>query len=299
VAPAFARSADFALTKPAGRPCPHLRADSACSIHTELRPRGFGGCAVYDCFGAGQQISQVTFGGRDWRQAPGGGAAMFAAFGRMRALHELLWHLAEALMLPGTAPLHSRLRAAYAQLEADTQRPPAALAELDLPTRQRTTGELLAQASLLARTQPPGTVPGLPGELGESALPEPAPPEVAGPERGGPRSSVDGSRGPGSPGDGSLGPDLAGADLAGRDLRRRDLRRASLRGALLIGADLRGCNLAGADLAGADLRGARLAGADLSGSLFLAQAQLEAAAGDAGTMLPLRRARPSHWRAGR
>ena len=70
VAPAFAASADFALDKPAGQPCPNLQQDLRCGIHAELRPRGFPGCTAYDCFGAGQQVSQVTFGGRDWRGAP-------------------------------------------------------------------------------------------------------------------------------------------------------------------------------------------------------------------------------------
>ena len=53
VAPAFSASADFAIDKPAGHPCPHLRPDFRCGIHTDLRGRGFRGCAVYDCFGAG------------------------------------------------------------------------------------------------------------------------------------------------------------------------------------------------------------------------------------------------------
>ena len=85
--PAFAASADFAIDKPAGDPCPNLRADFRCGIHTELRDRGFPGCTVYDCFGAGQQIAQETFGGRDWRTHPELAAAMFASFGVMRELH--------------------------------------------------------------------------------------------------------------------------------------------------------------------------------------------------------------------
>jgi len=70
VAPAFSVSADFAINKPAGQACPHLQPDFRCGIHTGLREQGFRGCTVYDCFGAGQKVSQVTFGGRDWRQAP-------------------------------------------------------------------------------------------------------------------------------------------------------------------------------------------------------------------------------------
>ncbi|MFF8815459.1 pentapeptide repeat-containing protein [Streptomyces pactum] len=86
-----------------------------------------------------------------------------------------------------------------------------------------------------------------------------------------------------------------GADLIGARLRGADLRGASLRGALLIAADLTGADLRTADLIGADLRDARLDGADLTGALFLTQAQLNAARGDAATRLPATLTRPAHW----
>ncbi|WP_435798157.1 pentapeptide repeat-containing protein [Streptomyces decoyicus] len=50
-----------------------------------------------------------------------------------------------------------------------------------------------------------------------------------------------------------------------------------------------------ADLIGADLRDADLGGADLTGALFLTQAQLNAAKGDAATRLPAALSRPAHW----
>ena len=87
VAPAFAASADFGLDKPAGQPCPHLQPDSRCRIHDRLRRQGFAGCTVYDCFGAGQQVIQVTYGGQDWRQAPAVADQMFQVFAIMRQLH--------------------------------------------------------------------------------------------------------------------------------------------------------------------------------------------------------------------
>ncbi len=70
VALPFAASADFAVGKDAGTPCRNLQDDHRCGIHARLRQTGFTGCTVYDCFGAGQQVSQVTFGGRDWRSGP-------------------------------------------------------------------------------------------------------------------------------------------------------------------------------------------------------------------------------------
>jgi len=62
VALPFAASSDFAMNKEAGKPCQNLREDFRCGVHSSLRERGFRGCTVYDCFGAGQKVSQMTGG---------------------------------------------------------------------------------------------------------------------------------------------------------------------------------------------------------------------------------------------
>jgi hypothetical protein len=240
----FAASADFAVDKPAGTPCRNLRDDFGCGIHGELREAGFPGCTVFDCFGAGQQVVQVTFGGRDWRRSPGEAAQMFAVFPVMRTLHELLWYLTEARALPQAGPLHDELDAALAGTERLTRLDPAGLAELDVEAHRREVSELLLRVS----------------------------------ERARPR-----------------GRNHRGADLVGADLRGARLRGANLRGALLVGADLREADLRGADLIGADLRGADLAATDLTGALFLTQAQLTAARGDARTALSEPLVHPAHW----
>jgi uncharacterized protein YjbI with pentapeptide repeats len=246
--PAFAASADFAIDKPAGRPCPNLRPDFRCAIHDRLRQRGFPGCAGYDCFGAGQQVSQVTFGGQDWRRAPGLARQMFAVFPVVRQLHELLWYLDQALALVPAGPLHEELRVAQDETGRLAGGSADALTSLDAAAHRGEAGALLRRASELVRS---------------AVRPR--------------------------------GPDLRGADLAGRDLAGVPLRGASLRGALLVGADLRGADLWLADLTGADLRGADLRGADLAGSIFLTQAQLEVATGDASTRLPASLVGPAHW----
>jgi hypothetical protein len=92
----FSRSTDFALDKPAGSPCQNLAPDFSCTIHNSLRPRGFRGCTVFDCFGAGQTVSQRLFGGTSWLERPDTKGQMFAAFKVVRQLHEMLWYLAEA-----------------------------------------------------------------------------------------------------------------------------------------------------------------------------------------------------------
>ena len=73
------------------------------------------------------------------------------------------------------------------------------------------------------------------------------------------------------------------------------MRRADLHGAYLIRATCAGGPARRRPL-GADLRDADVRGADLSGCLFLAQAQLQAARGDAGTRIPAHLTRPARWR---
>jgi uncharacterized protein YjbI with pentapeptide repeats len=153
VAPAFSASADFAITKNAGQACPHLQADFRCGIHPRLRQQGFRGCTVYDCFGAGQKVSQVTFGGQDWRRAPRIAKQMFQVFPIMRDLHELLWYLTEALTLQSAHLLHGELCLALSETERLTHSSPDALMQLDVAAHRRGVNALLLRTSALVRAQ--------------------------------------------------------------------------------------------------------------------------------------------------
>ncbi|MCP3759411.1 pentapeptide repeat-containing protein [Streptomyces sp. TBY4] len=216
VALPFAKSTDFAVNKPAGTPCKNLRQDFRCGIHTGLRDKGFQGCTVFDCFGAGQQVSQVTFGGRDWRSHPATAGPMFAVFPVMRSLHELLAYLAEARTLPAARPLRTELDAALADTTRWTGASPQDLAEFDITPLRERVNTLLLQASELVRAK------------------------VAGRKKDHRGADLMGARLPGA--------DLRGASLRGAYLIAADLRGADLRTADLIGADFRDTDLRDADL---------------------------------------------------
>jgi hypothetical protein len=87
----------FGFDKPAREPCRHLQSDSRCAIHAQLMAQGFAGCVSFDCYGAGQRVTQ-QFGGRSWRESPELATQMFAVYDRQRALHEMqaMTHLAMA-----------------------------------------------------------------------------------------------------------------------------------------------------------------------------------------------------------
>jgi uncharacterized protein YjbI with pentapeptide repeats len=276
VAPAFARSADFAVDKPAGTPCTNLQADFRCGIHADLRDRGFAGCTVFDCLGAGQRVT-AAFAGRDWR-TPEVAAPMFTAFGIARQLHELLWYLDEA-----------RVRAPDPALDAEWARlVDVDLAATDVAAARERVGKLLRVVSERLRAaddhEPRGEMPSSPTREGRLTATK-----TRTHRRGNGDSPSRKGRlaGPGA--------EYGRADLVGVRWRNADLRRAGLRGALLLGADLHGADLRLADLLGADLRGADLRGADLSTSLFLTPMQAAAARGDAATRIPARVPRPAHW----
>jgi len=151
VAPAFAASSDFAVDKPAGQPCANLAPDFRCGIHGELRERGFTGCTVFDCFGAGQQVTGVTFGGRDWRSSPEIATPMFASFAVMRQLHELLWYLTDALTRDEARDLHGDLERARDRTERLTRGSSDDLARLDVDAHRQEVNALLLRTSELVR----------------------------------------------------------------------------------------------------------------------------------------------------
>ena len=90
VAPAFAAIQGFGFDKPACTPCRNLRADHRCTIHEELTVRGFPACATFDCYGAGQWVTQHLFDGKSWRSSPDIAARMFSRYATYRSLHELM-----------------------------------------------------------------------------------------------------------------------------------------------------------------------------------------------------------------
>lgn len=248
-------SSDFPINKPAGEACVHLQSDFRCQIHRNLREEGFKGCTVFDCLGAGQIVSQVTFNGKSWRDNPEIGDKMFRVFPVMEQIHEMIAYTAEALMYDISEKLSDRLNEQLIELQNLTQLDADKLLDLDLVIIRHPLNNLLAETSDYIRGN---LITKLPDKKTKNYNHE-------------------------------------RADWIGKKLKGKDLRGVTLRGAYLIAADLRNSDLRGVDFIGADLRDADLRGANLSTSMFLTQMQINAAKGDSMTRLPLYIKRPTHW----
>lgn len=208
----FSAGESFPETKPSGRPCHNLDADDRCSIHATLTEDGWSGCVAFDCFGAGQQVAQVTYAGVSWREG-GNLGEMAAVLSVMRQLHEMLALLDEAVRRGASdaGPWVERL----VGLVGGT---PGELLALDIDQLRLDVGGVLAEASRAVRSRWPDSL------------------DLAGQDLAGRDLRALDLRGAG----------MRGAVLLGVDLRDCDLTDTDL-----LGADLRGADARGADLSAA------------------------------------------------
>ncbi len=213
VALAFSRSADFALDKRAGDPCPHLDTAFRCRVHEQLPQLGFAGCVTFSCYGAGPRLTQ-EFGGGDWRTDRDRASSVFAAFPLVRQLLELLWHVRAALATSLSADLRDALARVGAELESIASTAPESIDPDGVGRVRERTTSLLRTASTQLRGPRPGR------DLAAADL---------------------------------VGADLRRADLVRASLRGALLLGADLRGARLDHTDLTGADLRQARLDGADL----------------------------------------------
>ncbi len=253
----FSTSEGFPTNKDAGKPCINLQNDFTCSIHKNLKDKGLKGCMAYDCFGAGQKVAQVTYGGRDWRKIGESKKQMFEVFLIVKQLHEMLWYLSEALIMKTNSTMKDKINHLIRETDHFTHLNGNALIELDVEGHRNNVKALLQQVSQLIREK---TLRGKKNTLKSQKI---------------------------------IGGRL---DFIGVDLRSTDLRGADLRGAFLIAANLKGVDLSHADLIGADLRDADLRGANLADSIFVTQSQINASKGDSNTKLPASLVRPIYWK---
>ncbi|MGN8646557.1 pentapeptide repeat-containing protein [Gracilibacillus sp. HCP3S3_G5_1] len=217
VALPFGMSHDFPFSKNGGEPCRNLCSNNMCSIHDKLKDEGFNGCVAYECFGAGQHVSQTIYGGKDWREDSEHAEEMFAVFPIVQQLYEMLWYLKQAMTLKETQPFHDYLQQIYNNTIKLTEKHPKEILELDIMAHRGMVNDLLKRASRRYRD-------GIVNK--DKRIME--------------THDLIGQR--------LEGLDLRGEDFRGKLLIAANLSNSDLRKVDFIGADLRDTKLYGADL---------------------------------------------------
>lgn len=89
----------FPYEKPASIPCRHLTNDFMCDAHADLEQNGWKGCRSYDCFGAGNYVTDILYQGKTWKDDASSKQDIFSVFLIVYQLHQMLFYLCIAAML--------------------------------------------------------------------------------------------------------------------------------------------------------------------------------------------------------
>lgn len=95
----FSKIDGFPENKVAGKPCTKLKNDYKCTIHHELEKRNMKGCIGYDCFGAGQHVTQYIYKGETWQTSKELSEEMFNVFVIIFQLYQIRYFLEEAILV--------------------------------------------------------------------------------------------------------------------------------------------------------------------------------------------------------
>ncbi len=211
----FTASDGFPNNKEAGTPCKNLMEDYRCRVHNQLREKGLKGCTSYDCFGAGQKVSQITFQGHDWRESEETSKAMFDVFLVVRQLQEMLWYLTDALMIPSNHELQLNIKNMIQETETLTLQNAKFLLSFPIEEHREQVNILLHKASeLVNNIKQKKDISSRKDLFGADLRKTPL-----------------------------VGADLRGAFLIAADLRGVDLSYANLIGADMRDTDIRSANL--------------------------------------------------------
>lgn len=204
----------FPANKEAGVPCKHLESDFRCDMHAQLVSKNMRGCLAYDCFGAGQKVTQTSYGNIDWKSAPDKADEIFQVFLAIVQLHQMEWYLLEALSLNKAEYLEADIQLLIAENEQMTNKPPAEILGLDVEGYREKVNQVLKQVSESIRTKAAGD-----------------------------KNAKD-----------FFGKDFKKACLKERDFSMAYLIAANLEGCSLAGANFLGADLRDANLKNTDLR---------------------------------------------
>lgn len=143
----------FPANKEAGIPCRHLAPDFRCDMHSKLVSENMRGCLAYDCFGAGQKVTQYTVGS-NWKMAPDQADQIFQVFLIVFQLHQMEWYLIDSLSLAIGEQIKSDIKKLIAENEQITAQQPHEILGLDVAEYRKRVNQTLKEVSEGIKTCP-------------------------------------------------------------------------------------------------------------------------------------------------
>ncbi|MEP3427630.1 MAG: hypothetical protein ABJN98_03035 [Roseibium sp.] len=139
----FDKSESFGIDKAAGEICANLSDKCECRIFEDREQLGFRGCVAYNCYGAGQRVTQEIFSGRSWQDDAKLTHRMGDSLSVLRRIHEQLLLLNSAKKLALTEPERLRLEELQLQLSPTVDWTEASLADFAIDDVISNVGQFL------------------------------------------------------------------------------------------------------------------------------------------------------------
>lgn len=129
----------FPEDKEANIPCKHLQSNFKCDIHSQLFKKNLKGCLTYECFGAGQKVTQMYGASGDWSTNSSQRKEIYEVFLRITQLHQMRWYLIQAFNMNKSLELNKEIALLIQENEEIANQEPNRLLNYNLcPYREKT-----------------------------------------------------------------------------------------------------------------------------------------------------------------
>lgn len=214
----FSKMDGFPENKPAGKPCKNLQKNFQCNIHEELINKKLKGCLGYDCFGAGQQVTQAIYLGQTWQDTACNTKEIFDVFLRVFQLYQMRYYLMESMTITPAKELQENIIALINENEMICNSNPESILSFDTEEYRNRVNIILKQVcSLLTKSLNSENKKSPSDYLGRSFKHK----------------------------------DLSGLDLSTKLLIAANFSHCSFHGTIFLGADTRDADFSHADLSDA------------------------------------------------
>ena len=211
----FSKIDGFPKDKVSGQPCTNLLKDYRCKIHSQLEKQKMKGCIGYDCFGAGQQVTQVIYQGQTWNDIPIQSTEIFDVFVIVFKLYQIRYYLIEASSLISAQPLKKSIQCLIEENIKMCHCCPNSILSLDLEQYRLRSNYILKHVCKLLQQSIHSEYKKIPANFLGSNF---------------------------------KGQDMSGADLSTKLLIATNFEKSVFNGTIFLGADTRDTNFKDADL---------------------------------------------------